>query len=770
MVVKRFLVGALVTGVAGLGVTAGPVDAAATATLTGRFSSTVGKALVITTNGTTYSATPGANGKFSVKVPASKVRNATVQMVDPSGKYLGPVVLGITKVKSKYKSITGLKAVKSGTLSLGTIAMKTGYSVSTSKKAGGTQGVMATGKAGAPKGAGNGGRVKSGGFAPVAVASVVHKLAAAKCPDGSTRDTGISGTGAGQDLDCDGIPNAVDVDDNGNGSLDILDQSTNNQSDSANYTASMSTYSEINAPMSAKLNIHASDATTLLASIKSILGSEAGAQTGSFNIAVYLGEWTFSRQTGSTPDAVYIECSGIKWCDPTLASASAKLQTFTEISSILGWNSTKWSETPATDLSSSKAVPSADYKSNGMYKFKDSSGQGRFASFVSPSYKGDDVLSVVRPADVLQLHAVSGGVDTVFTINISPFFVTTPYISAATATGVTTNTATNLAAGDVTIGTDGKLNLSFYRPQRLLLDGETGETTNASFKSQHGLHYGVGFYLAYVNGKEARAVNELGCGGADAASNYTGLSANMKAETAAYGDDEMGSDFWPVLDGTDDTSTSDDAMSFTWDMKNCFTNHTPSYFGKRGLEAYAGKKVADAAGYTWDTFAADPSAYIQASLVAVGAPSTNGYNRATLSFKIHSPAWTGASNNSNNNSSGSSGNNSSGGSNNSGGSGSTGTAPVSVKLIRDGLDFSVSAGNASCNGFGGVGSDCSINVASGTAVTLTAADTSKSISLVSGTSSPGAAATCTTVTANSKISCTANESNGNPQTWHVMVQ
>ena len=324
MGIKKFAIGSLVASLVGVAFAQAPAEAAATATITGQFKTSVGSALVLTTNGTTYYAKPGANGKFTVKMPASKVANSTVQMVDPSGRYLGPIILGTTKVKAKYKAITGLKKVTSGTVSLGTIAMKTGYAISASKKAGGTNGVMAVDKSGKPKGAGNGGRVKSGGFAPVSIASIVHKMASTTCPDGSKRDTAISGTGAGQDLDCDGIPNAVDVDDNGNGSLDIMDQSTNNTNDSSNYTAGMSTYSGISAPMTSKLNIHASDATTLLASIKSILASDSSSGSGSFNIAVYLGEWTFSRQTGSTPDGVYVECTGIKWCDPALPSATAR--------------------------------------------------------------------------------------------------------------------------------------------------------------------------------------------------------------------------------------------------------------------------------------------------------------------------------------------------------------------------------------------------------------------------------------------------------------
>mgnify|MGYP006270842727 CR=1 FL=1 len=735
--------------IAGVSTVAAPAEAAATATVTGTFTSKVGKVLVLTTNGTTYSAKVGGGGKVSIKVPASKVANASVQMVDATGKYLGPVVLNIKKSGTKYKSITGLKKVSSGTLSLGRIAMKTGYAVSSTKTAGGANGVRAKGKTGEPKGAASGGRVKSGGFAPVSIASVVRKYAASTCPDGSTRDTAISGTGAGQDLDCDGVPNAVDVDDNGNGSLDIMDQSTNDSSDRSNYTAGMSTYSGINANMATKLNIHASDATTLLASIKSILASNSQSTAGSFSIAVYLGEQTFSRQTGATPDGVYIECTGIKWCDPNGGSSTAQLQSFTEISSIIGWDNVKWATTPATDLTSGSKKASTTLLQNGLYKFKDSSGYSRFGGFVSPSYSGDDVLSVVRPADVLLLHAVTGGVDTVFTINVSPFFLTTPYISAVTATGVSTNTTANIATGDVAMGTDGKISLSFWRPQRLVLDGESGEATNSMFKSQHGLHYGIGFYQYYLNGQSGRAsAGEIGCGGADAASNYVGLSSNMKAETAAYGTDEMASDFWPVLDNTEDTSTDDSAMSFTWDMKNCFTNHTPSFFGQRQYASLAGKKVSDGQGYTWDQFVADPNAYIQASIVGVGAPSTNGYNRSTLEFKIHSPAWTGQSSNGN-------------------GGGGGGSSNVTVAIYRDNLGLT--ATGVSCN-WGGMGSDCQTSVANGTTVILTADDNTKTISLVAGTSTPNVAASCTHPSSNNwRLSCTVDNTKGNPQTWHVSI-
>ena len=67
MGIKKFVVGAVAASVVGVTFSQAPVDAAATATITGQFKTSVGSALVLTTNGTTYYAKPGANGKFTVK-------------------------------------------------------------------------------------------------------------------------------------------------------------------------------------------------------------------------------------------------------------------------------------------------------------------------------------------------------------------------------------------------------------------------------------------------------------------------------------------------------------------------------------------------------------------------------------------------------------------------------------------------------------------------------------------------------------------------------
>ena len=112
MGIKKFAIGSRVASLVGVASAQAPAEAAATATITGQFKTSVGRALVLTTNGTTYYAKPGANGKFTVKMPASKVANSTVQMVDPSGKYLGPIILGTTKVKDIDEVWTNWEIIK----------------------------------------------------------------------------------------------------------------------------------------------------------------------------------------------------------------------------------------------------------------------------------------------------------------------------------------------------------------------------------------------------------------------------------------------------------------------------------------------------------------------------------------------------------------------------------------------------------------------------------------------------------------------------------
>jgi hypothetical protein len=717
--------------------------------------------LLLTSKGRAFSASASGNGSFNIKgVPAASAQNATLQFVDASGKYLGPAVLKVVKKGKTFTSILGLKSIKKGTLNVGKLTAQKGWYKAKKASAAGTAGVRAADKTGRPKGAGTAGRVKlSAG--KLSAFSSVSKLAVDKCPDGSPKDVKMNGNEPGMDLDCDGLPNVIDVDDNGNGSLDIVDQASNDSGDKANYTGSLSTYSGISAGMSAKLNIHATDAATLTKQIKTALGPGARSLLqGSFSIAIFLQESTISGAADVTPDAVYIDCPGIKWCDATTGTAliqgNMELYKFRDLIDDKPWRSF-----PSTDFSSGSAVPSATAKSNGMYRF--GNGQDtKWAAFFSPNYEGDDVLSVVRANDVVLIRSTKGGVESTLPVSISPFFVTTPYLASVKATGADAlNTAENIAGGYTAVGTDGKMTLSFYRPQRMLLEGETGESANANFKSQHGLNYGIVPSQARVGGKDYRAMVEFGCGGADATKLYNTTSPSFEVKTQAYGpaDNDPATDFWPVFDNTPEDS-ADDQLSFTIDLKSCFDTHKPGAIGG-GNASLKGKTVAELMGFTWDQFTASGDNYIDFTLTGTGAPSTNGYNRSSLSFRIYSPKWNGQAPRSTPGENITGGNNNSGG-NNSGGGGDS-SSPTNIEvLVTNGSTGQVSVSNvANCTSLSQGGS-CSGAASTGTVV-LEAAGVATAIQLDAGNTAPDLVSSnaCVRSTDGKKLTCTIASGQGN---------
>ena len=653
------------------------------------------KAFLMTKKGRAYRANVDASGAFTITgVPATVVKNATLQFTDSTSKYLGTAVFRVVKSGKFWKSIVGLKAMKRGTLNVGALKNMDGWYKAAKPAAAGTAGVRARDKSGKPKGAGLAGRVKLV-TAKVATMSTLQKLAATTCPDGSPKDADLNGTGAGQDLDCDSVPNVIDVDDNGNGSLDILDQSTNDIENKDNYTASIATYSDMRATMSSKLNTNAPGATlaSLSSNISSLL-SGSSTSGGSFSLAIFLGDWTLKEATGADPDSVYVECPGIKWCDA--ATGTAKVYGNSEMSQIAGAsdsiNDKVWNGFASQDFTKSGFPKSSSAIYNGLYKFSQS-GQNRWAAFVAPNYKESDVLKVVRANDVMVLHSIAGTNDVSIPVTVSPFFVTTPYLKSATTNGTTVDDKdSNFKAGNIKIGDDGKIGIEFWRPQRMKLDGESGNAGDFSaLTSQHGLNYGLQIAGGQVNGKQVKNFPETGCAGADVEKFYS--SKTLKLSAQAYGpvDEDPASDFWGLNDATPDDS-EDNVLDMTLDLKGCLAGHKPAHFAKGGYPEATGKSVGDIAGFTWDEFISSGNNYLEMSLTGVGSPSTNGYNRSVLQFRIYSSKWTGTSG-------GSSNNNSSG--NNSGNSGSSGSGLPATTI-------QVEVTNDSTGGINvvGVGGDC----------------------------------------------------------------
>ena len=206
---RRTVFGLVTCVAASLAVVPDTVDAATRLTVTGRLTSVGSDAavLLIADDGTSVRATVGKSGKFTIKVP-TKVANkfvvrktgkgSTLHILQ-SGEYAGPVVLNKA---SSTKGWTRLTSKKSGTISVGTIAMKTGYAIGKT-----TRSVIDTSRTIRMK---KSIPVGSRGLLDQMLIGPVRSFAAL------TRDAATLGA----DADRDGLPNLADADMNGDGVID----------------------------------------------------------------------------------------------------------------------------------------------------------------------------------------------------------------------------------------------------------------------------------------------------------------------------------------------------------------------------------------------------------------------------------------------------------------------------------------------------------------------------------------------------------------------
>jgi len=145
--------------------------------------------------------TLGANGKFALKFPGSAGRGATLQLLAPTGRYFGPIVLRRSG-GSAFLVLSGKPA------NLGQIVLHEGWAApvhAAPAKAVDRSRPTVVGADGAPLGAGRLG--------------VVAVTPALRAPDASGDDP----HSAGADPDGDGIVNAYDADDDGDLVLDNQD-------------------------------------------------------------------------------------------------------------------------------------------------------------------------------------------------------------------------------------------------------------------------------------------------------------------------------------------------------------------------------------------------------------------------------------------------------------------------------------------------------------------------------------------------------------------
>ena len=120
---------------------------------------------------------------------------------------------------------------------------------------------------------------------------------------------------SGGDLDEDGIPNAIDVDDNGNGTVDMADPETDG-------TCTVEPYKGIRMTIGSGRPLNYAVVAAGLATAQELSDDiDALFDRGEFSIAYYVYKTGFfpgALEVDGAMPAVWVTCPGVAWCDPAL--------------------------------------------------------------------------------------------------------------------------------------------------------------------------------------------------------------------------------------------------------------------------------------------------------------------------------------------------------------------------------------------------------------------------------------------------------------------
>lgn len=460
--------------------------------------------LVLGTDGTATTKKLGSSGKFQVKLPKGSSA-VTLQLLKPTGTYFGPVVLA----KKKSTAYLGLKT---GT-DLGTIKLKSGFAATTKSVAKAklsTRITAAISSSGKPVGAGKLGVVKRSGSASAVTAA--------------TFGNGFGDNGAGQDTDTDGLPDAIDADDNGNLLLDGVDPAT------ASTPASNSgLFSDLRVDMQSALNANATgiSATQVSDFITQNLGM----------VFYFSTEPSLRTESGSTVDSADVDCLTLPYC--TRGGGTAIISGVTESSASLPRGSLWTSYSP-----NGSGLPNLELINN--------DGQAAWAMGIQPHAS----TGQIQPGDTFQVQfRASSGVWVVPT-TLATYFASVPALKSYEAGGGAVElTYPSPSASTITLpsGTN-NLALTFWRPQRMPIPG----VDSGTFVDAGHLHYGL---TVQTN------TQEFGC-----ASDYSGLSSTLTNEPPASSDPS--SSLFTLLDSADDGSPdAANTLSFTTDLRSCLSRN-----------------------------------------------------------------------------------------------------------------------------------------------------------------------------------------------------
>ena len=533
--------------------------------------------LMVTPGGSAVAAKADASGKFVITTSKTQAKKASLQLVDTKNRYAGPVVIAKEKVGTAWCAKARLSGVS---VNLGTLSVKGGAAIP--KKAPKastymTTAIPAKSSAGLPAASGTGGIVKM-------------SYLAAKKKSCSRSKTGVKGASAfnsepvlGADLDADGLPNALDADDDGDQVIDAVDPSTTGTAAMNPWVSLRSTNPLYNANITPTLS--STDVTAVLGT------------SGNYQVQFFIGQNNLvSGDKASTLNSVkhaWVDCGELVYCGgaaPTARTTQTHLinnNTGVDWSTYAGGFTVEDKSSPATAGLDQTLGTNPNGKNslflNNRNRDQDPNNVYWLASMF-PN-QGAQTLDTMKPGDVYTVrYVLASGEEKSVVMMLNPHAVTVP--------GITKVNDTAFAGGALTADSSGKVKVEFFRPQRLVTTGESG-----TFKDMGGLRYGF-IYMP-------QGGNDTGCG----ASNYSGYDTQF---TAATGTD-MAERLWPLYDKQtqdSDSGTSAGKLTMTLDVKGCI-------------------------GAAYDSAASGASWTFQ--LVGAGQSLTGGSNRAALELTIKKP-------------------------------------------------------------------------------------------------------------------------------------
>lgn len=496
--------------------------------------------VVIKPNGLSVDAEVAKNGRFKLTVPARGARDAVVQLLRANGHFYGPLVFMRSKTKA-YEALSGKRNLK-----LGIVTLKGNFAAPRKAVARAALDLRHVTKAsrGRPVGAGKLGFVK------------LRKQSRASAAAVDPATTGISGA----DTDGDGIPDAIDVDDNGDGILDVGQSGDQHPLDLAHV------WSNLKVSLEGSVNVNAGNA-----------------DAANINTMLQGYDWvTFAKQFGSsaalsefnTITSMDVNCFAISFCSATNGTGDLfKGDCFAggPTATCTKFDTYDPDQDSLPDLDKSTMPNGSGIWSNGILTRA--------------------TLADKDPASTIELvqHTATGTTSNVMTLG--PFFVTTPAVTVVDDGSGNPPTAITYPVGPNDPGTSGgpsheiqlhgtTVTLTWWRPQRLTIPG----AESGSYMDMGHLYYSIDF----TPGPSAPMPQPC------SPSVYTNLSPTLSKTNDNYA---------PLLDSADDSAPdAANKLSATLDLSACYGAGGYHDEATIGVTANDGTRGDNAAQRIWVRF------------------------------------------------------------------------------------------------------------------------------------------------------------------------